>query len=122
MNLLQATTIKLGRFKIGEIPPYAILLHRWEKDAQDEVTFQDMQKPNVVEKARYLKIKYFCEEAVRKGLGYVQVNTCCIDKSSCVELSEAINSIFKWYKDAVKCFAYLMNMYNVYNEDEFRSS
>ncbi len=30
-----------------------------------------MQKPNVVEKARYLKIKYFCEEAVRKGLGYV---------------------------------------------------
>jgi hypothetical protein len=122
MNLLQAATIKLERFKIGEIPPYAILSHRWEKDAQDEVTFQDMQKPNVVEKAGYLKIKYSCEEAVRKGLGYVWVDTCCIDKSSCAELSEAINSMFKWYEDAVECFAYLMDVHDVYNEDEFRSS
>lgn len=122
MNLLQATIIKLERFKIGEIPPYTILSHRWEKDAQDKVTFQDMQKPNVVEKAGYLKIKYSCEEAMRKGLGYVQVNTYCINKSSYTELSEAINSMFKWYEDAVECFAYLIDMHDVYNKDEFRSS
>ncbi len=67
MRLLQAATIKLERFETN-IPPYAILSHTW---GTDEVTFQDMEKSNVVEKAGYLKIKYSCEEAVRRDLEYV---------------------------------------------------
>ena len=118
MRLLQAATIKLERFEIN-IPPYAILSHTW---GRDEVTFQDMEKPNVVEKAGYLKIKYSCEEAVRRDLEYVWVDTCCIDKSSCAELSEAINSMFKWYEDAVECFAYLEDVHDVFDEDAFRGS
>jgi hypothetical protein len=119
MRLLQAATIKLKRFEMINIPPYAILSHTW---GSDEVTFQDMEKPNVVDKAGYLKIKYSCEEAVRRDLEYVWVDTCCIDKSSSAELSEAINSMFKWYEDAVECFAYLGDMHHFLDEDEFRGS
>ena len=32
---------------------------------------------------------------------------CCIDKTSSAELSEAINSMYRWYKKAVECYAYL---------------
>lgn len=35
---------------------------------------------------------------------------CCIDKTSSAELSEAINSMFRWYKDALVCFAYLCDL------------
>ena len=35
------------------------------------------------------------------------VDTCCIDKTSSAELSEAINSMFRWYRDAVCCFVLL---------------
>jgi hypothetical protein len=32
---------------------------------------------------------------------------CCIDKSSSAELSEAINSMFAWYRNAKVCYVYL---------------
>ena len=35
--------------------------------------------------------------------------SCCIDKTSSVELSEAINSMFKWYKKVEICYVYLSN-------------
>jgi hypothetical protein len=35
------------------------------------------------------------------------VDTCCIDKSSSAELSEAINSMFAWYRDSAMCYVYL---------------
>jgi hypothetical protein len=38
------------------------------------------------------------------------VDTCCIDKKSSAELSEAINSMFRWYKNAAVCYAYLSDV------------
>ncbi|KAK7709376.1 hypothetical protein SLS64_006289 [Diaporthe eres] len=38
---------------------------------------------------------------------HIWVDTCCIDKSSSSELSEAINSMFAWYQEAVFCVAIL---------------
>lgn len=35
---------------------------------------------------------------------------CCIDKTSTAELSEAINSMFSWYKNAWVCYAYLSDV------------
>jgi Heterokaryon incompatibility protein (HET) len=32
---------------------------------------------------------------------------CCIDKTDLTELSESINSMFRWYKNAAICYAYL---------------
>src|ERR1700730_14524253 len=37
-------------------------------------------------------------------------DTCCIDKSSSAELSEAINSMYQWYKRASVCYAYLSDV------------
>ena len=80
------------------MPKYAILSHVWGKE---EVTFEDIGD---LFKARRMlgfeKIRLSCVQAKRDGLQYVWVDTCCIDKSSSSELSEAINSMFKWYQNA----------------------
>lgn len=56
---------------------------------------------------------------MRDEIQYTWVDTCCIDKSSSAELSEAINSMFKWYRHAGICYAYLDDIEpeNVKNKD-----
>lgn len=84
---------------------YAILSHTW---GEEEVTFQDMANPTAAAaKKGWAKIKATCKIARRNSLVYAWVDTCCIDKSSSAELSEAINSMFSWYKQADLCIAYL---------------
>jgi hypothetical protein len=107
MRLLHADTIGLQEFPENEIPPYAILSHTWEKD---EVSFQDMQEGDPTGKEGYIKIKYACEQALSQKLEYVWVDTCCIDKRSSSELSEVINSMFRWYRNARTCYAYLVDV------------
>ncbi|KAF2865306.1 heterokaryon incompatibility protein-domain-containing protein, partial [Massariosphaeria phaeospora] len=110
MHLVHSQTIQLHDF-IGEyIPPYAILSHRWENE---EITYTDMQRGSRRKrrsKAGYAKLKKSCAQASKDGLEYVWIDTCCIDKSSSAELSEAINSMFKWYRDANICYAYLSDV------------
>jgi hypothetical protein len=43
-------------------------------------------------------------------LQYFWVDTCCINKSNNTELSEAINSMFRWYRNADKCYVYLSDV------------
>ena len=38
------------------------------------------------------------------------VDTCCIDKSSSAELTESINSMYRWYQEAAICYAYLFDV------------
>ena len=38
-------------------------------------------------------------QALEDGLTHAWIDTCCIDKSSSAELSEAINSMFRWYAE-----------------------
>ena len=47
------------------------------------------------------------EVARVNGLEYIWIDTCCIDKSSSAELSEAINSMFAWYANSTVCYAYI---------------
>ncbi|KAF1811427.1 HET-domain-containing protein [Eremomyces bilateralis CBS 781.70] len=76
----------------------------------EEVTFKELRKGTGTRKDGYRKIK-FCEaRAIGHGLEYSWVDTCCIDKSSSAELSEAINSMFRWYRDAAKCYVYLSDV------------
>ncbi len=55
----------------------------------------------------YAKIEGCCAQARADGWEYAWVDSCCIDKSSSAELSEAINSMFKWYRNAQVCYAFL---------------
>ncbi|KUJ18685.1 HET-domain-containing protein [Mollisia scopiformis] len=107
MRLLHASTISLEEISENKIPPYAILSHTWEND---EVSFQDMEGGSPTEKEGYSKVKFACQQALSESLEYVWVDTCCIDKSSSSELSEAINSMFTWYRNAESCYAYLVDV------------
>ncbi|KAH9216226.1 heterokaryon incompatibility protein-domain-containing protein [Leptodontidium sp. 2 PMI_412] len=88
---------------------YAILSHRW---GPYEVTFEDMLDGSGSKKAGYEKIKFCGEQAALDGLKYFWVDSCCIKKSSDAELSEAINSMYRWYSRAAKCYVYLSDVSN----------
>ncbi|KAF8851241.1 HET-domain-containing protein [Acephala macrosclerotiorum] len=107
MRLLQCDSngdLSLTEFFESAIPKYAILSHRW---GTEEVTFKDLLDGRSKSKAGYGKIQFCGEQARRDGLQYFWVDTCCIDKYNAVELQEAINSMFRWYQNAVKCYVYL---------------
>ncbi|KAF4992900.1 hypothetical protein FGRMN_6843 [Fusarium graminum] len=89
----------------SDIPKYAILSHTW--DSNQEVVFQDCNLKSSKSKTGYEKIRKTCELALDEGHDYVWVDTCCIDKSSSAELTEAINSMFLWYQNATVCYVYL---------------
>ena len=93
MRLLNAKSLKLEEFIDNHVPPYAVLSHRWQ---DDEVTFQTMQAGSGPAFKGYTKVKQCCDLAIKNGLSYVWIDTCCIDKSSSAELTEAINSMFTW--------------------------
>jgi hypothetical protein len=61
-------------------------------------------------KKGFSKIIETCRLARERGLGYAWIDTCCIDKSSSAELTEAINSMFNWYKESAICFAFLSDL------------
>jgi hypothetical protein len=100
-----------GEFSLTQffdkIPRYAILSHTW---GPEEVTFKDMMEGNGASKTGFDKIRFCGEQARRDYLQYFWVDTCCIDKSSSAELTEAINSMFRWYQNAVKCYVYLSDV------------
>lgn len=67
------------------------------------------------------KVHYACTQARLDGYDYVWIHTCCIDKSSKAELSETINSMFKWYLKAAICYAYLSDVNDTVPEAHFES-
>lgn len=111
MWLIDTTTLRLEEIVDLQDCKYAILSHTWEKD---EVEFQEMlaesRPARLLTKAGFLKIKKTCEVAKEKGYAYAWVDTCCIDKTSSAALSEAINSMFHWYKESSLCLAYLSDL------------
>ncbi|KAL7819932.1 ankyrin repeat-containing domain protein [Trichoderma gracile] len=106
MRLLNTSTLKPQEFEYGNIPQYAILSHRWGKE---EITLQDLEQ-GVTDNAGFKKVQQCCERAKLDGFDYAWVDTCCINKTSSAELSEAINSMYLWYFQADKCYAYLSDI------------
>ncbi|KAH8900806.1 HET-domain-containing protein [Thozetella sp. PMI_491] len=107
MRLLDTRTIQLTEFPPNQIPPYAVLSHTWD---DEEVSLQDVLDEGASEKRGYVKVAHSCAQALRDGYNYIWIDTCCIDKSSSAELSEAINSMFVWYNRARICYAYLADV------------
>ncbi|KAF2455365.1 WD40-repeat-containing domain protein [Lineolata rhizophorae] len=124
MRLLQRSDA--GEFEFAEnltsddtIPPYAILSHTWKRDT--EVIFEDMKNHTGKNKPGYEKIRFCGEQARRDGLEYFWIDTCCINKESYAELSQAINSMFRWYRNATRCYVYLSDVSSPLSDtnDEF---
>ena len=144
MRLINVHTFKQAdRFKDNRIPPYAILSHRW---GENEISYQDFLNntkdfidttkaffntikdflnttKNFLSTAKdtpntgFTKVARACSQAKQTGLDWIWIDTCCIDKTSSAELSTSINSMFRWYRDAQVCFAYLDDV-NTLGEDK----
>ena len=84
---------------------YAILSHTWETG--QEVQYNEFKNRGAMEKNGWCKIEKTCQLALGDGCDFAWIDTCCIDKSSSAELTEAINSMFPWYAGSVICYAYL---------------
>ena len=106
--------IKVLEFRDDEATEYAILSHRWidstEVDYEEMVDLAKMDREEQDEirgRHGYKKIVDTCKQAKQDGYEWVWIDTCCIDKRSSAELSEAINSMYRWYANAKICYAYL---------------
>ncbi|KAH9851032.1 heterokaryon incompatibility protein-domain-containing protein [Lenzites betulinus] len=111
---------------------YVILSHTWRPvSAGGEQSYEDLRKlqaevaipPSTSTFGRFkqngtqdsvlshpqlsAKVKGICRIAREAGYDLVWIDSCCIDKSSSAELSEAINSMYEWYRLAAVCYAYL---------------
>ena len=119
MRLLDAHKLRFVDVIDPESVKYAILSHTW--DLLGEQTFQalcDVKRTHLgdaIFDSPQLspKIREFCGFARDVGYDYIWIDSCCIDKTSSTELSEAINSMFRWYKEAEVCIAYLADVPNL---------
>lgn len=118
MWLINVRSMRLQYFDDNDIPPYAILSHTWGKE---EVSFQEFRNLRTETKAKagYTKILNACATASSPGhnFSWLWVDTCCIDKSSSAELSEAINSMWRYYRNSAICYAYLDDVQCLQNSD-----
>jgi hypothetical protein len=109
---------KLVTFVSRNIPPYAILSHTWGPD-HEEVTYQDLQNGTARGKRGFVKLQFCGTRAQEDGLRHFWIDTCCIKKDSSAELSESLNSMFRWYRSAVKCYVYISD--DISQDDLFQS-
>ncbi|KIK18807.1 hypothetical protein PISMIDRAFT_175603 [Pisolithus microcarpus 441] len=120
---------------------YAILSHCWGPP-EEEVQFMDMEgiqniaaeelrnittmdRDKLRSRKGYWKILGSCQKARGDNIRWVWVDTCCIDKRSSSELSEAINSMYQWYAKSERCYAYLHDVHSLEfpkkQEDRFKA-
>ncbi|OQN96246.1 hypothetical protein B0A48_17808 [Cryoendolithus antarcticus] len=108
MRLLNTSTLELEEFLDHRQVEYSILSHCWSQDRNDrEVTYEDFITGANREGQGWTKILRLCEISQKHGYDWTWIDTCCIDKSSSAELSEAINSMWKWYEASAECFVFL---------------
>ncbi|KAK4208667.1 heterokaryon incompatibility protein-domain-containing protein [Rhypophila decipiens] len=109
MRLVNVESLRLELFYGDPTEPYAVLSHTWGKE-DEELSFQNMQHLEAQDTARRAKLDGTCAQARKDGFKYVWIDTCCIDKTNAVELSEAITSMFRWYKKSRMCYTILSDI------------
>ncbi len=128
MRLLNTRTLEFESFDDPQsAPDYAILSHVWfpngEQSHHDvrEIVQRALDGQHLEEARGRLsdKIKRSCAYALAEGYEYIWIDSCCIDKTSSAELSEAINSMYKWYSCASQCYAFL---HDVDDDDDPRAA
>ena len=107
--------IKVVEFGDDEEAEYVILFHQWTDQEVDYnevaklVKMDEEVRSEIHQHGGYRKILQSCEQA-KDGYKWLWVDTCCINKQSSAELSEAINSMYQWYKNSRICYVYLHDL------------
>lgn len=109
LSVDESGNLKLTKDLTADIPGYAILSHTWGSD-DNELTMQDVVEGRGREKAGYRKIEFCRAQTASDNIRYFWIDTCCIDKTNSTELSRAINSMYRWYRRAIKCYVYLSDV------------
>jgi len=112
MRLLRhsgTSDVSLTRFEDEAIPPYAILSHTWGADTE-EVNFEDLINETGKNKPGYKKIRFCGEQAAKDDLEWFWIDTCCINKANKAEHLLAIKSMFRWYRNAARCYVYMSDV------------
>lgn len=99
----------MSNVNADDAPPYGILSHTWSEG--EEVTYDELVAGEGKNKAGYAKLRFCSERAAKDGVNYFWVDTCCIDKRNSTELGTALNSMFRWYQRASKCYVYLSDVH-----------
>ncbi|KAH7025212.1 heterokaryon incompatibility protein-domain-containing protein [Microdochium trichocladiopsis] len=121
LEIKEHGSLSLREYSPEDVPPYAILSHTWGPDDQ-EITFQDVHKHTGHHKDGYRKFAFCSQQATLDGLNHFWIDTCCIDKSNSQELQEAINSMFRWFRDAEHCYVFLTDVHKNASDDDNRPS
>ncbi|KAI3342546.1 heterokaryon incompatibility protein-domain-containing protein [Ustulina deusta] len=104
INCRDLTLVEVGS-RVGV--KYAIFSHTWEDG--EEVQFDEFKDRTARTKRGWEKIRKICRLAGDEGYEFAWCDTCCINKTSSAELTEAINSMFPWYAAADICYVYLVD-------------
>ncbi|KAK1751135.1 heterokaryon incompatibility protein-domain-containing protein [Echria macrotheca] len=91
----------------NDLPRYAILSHTW---GDREVTFAELKSGTVTKGRGWEKIKETCRLARSERINWAWVDTCCIDKDSSANLTESLNSMFRWYQKSTVCYVWLEDL------------
>lgn len=111
MYLLNTNTFQLHFFAY-DAPPYAVVSHTW---GLEEVTPEDIRDLQIARaKQGFSKVVAACRLAHDAGLQFLWFDACCVNASSPAEVSEAVNSMFRWFQHAQVCFVHLAD----FMEDE----
>ncbi|EJF65597.1 HET-domain-containing protein [Dichomitus squalens LYAD-421 SS1] len=110
MRLLDTSTLQFKWFDDPHEVRYAILSHVWAKDGEQTLQKRLDQEDSEFNKILSPKIRKACEVARQHEFQYIWIDSCCIDKTSSAELSEALNSMYRWYRCAEVCYAHLWDV------------
>ncbi|RPD54417.1 HET-domain-containing protein [Lentinus tigrinus ALCF2SS1-6] len=105
MRLLDTSTAELLWVNEPRHVSYAIVSHVWVHEGQGY-----KGKNNTIPAAVSEKIRRCCAVAREHGFERIWIDSCCIDRESSSELSEAINSMYNWYLHAKVCYVYLADV------------
>ncbi|KAI1328745.1 HET-domain-containing protein [Xylariaceae sp. FL0255] len=123
MLFVDTTTLKLRRLSesaVQALPKgYAILSHRWTY-GDDEISYTDILATGTDVRSRdsYAKFAGACSVAKSLGFEVIWNDTCCINKSDLAELSESINSMYRWYSESAVCIVYLQDVMTLSDIDQ----
>ncbi|KAI8958484.1 heterokaryon incompatibility protein-domain-containing protein [Daldinia sp. FL1419] len=117
MWFLNTEKLTLEYFNDAQVKrlPYAVLSHTW---GSDEILFHEFADGREALQSRtgWRKMTRFCETALRHGFKHAWMDACCIDKRNSADLSEAINSMYKYYYKSAACFIYLEDVHKYADE------
>ena len=139
MRLLNVNTFKIEKKddllrddRLRDNGKYAIVSHRWKKNEvrfsefekkleQDNNIFKLKNEKGEIKRFKEIEIEKIaraCSQAQEDKIPYIWMDTCCISDRDLVERSQAINSMFNWYKEAEVCYAFLLDVSNDPKERE----